>query len=64
MNNPDWRDVDGTVILQIPDEMPYREVLEIVRMVSDVTKCEGGYESAFTCGGDILFFHLTDCESD
>ena len=53
----------GTVLIHIPDDMPYNKVRQIVLVITEVTKVEGGRESSFTCGNDIMFFKITEDES-
>lgn len=64
MNRDDWKDVKGTVMIRPPEGMSYFEFQPIIKAVTKVTRVEGGYESSFTLSGDILFFHMTETESD
>lgn len=57
-------EIRGTVLIHPPDEMVYCEFMSIVKAVSEITRVEGGYESSFTLGGDILFFNISEDESD
>lgn len=57
-------EIRGTVLIHPPDDMRYCEFMSIVKAVSETTRVEGGYESSFTLCGDILFFNISENESD
>ena len=57
-------EIRGTILIQPPDDMRYCEFMPIIKVISEITGVEGGYESSFSLGGDILFFNISENESD
>ena len=62
--NPNWKDVLGTVLIDIPDDAPFYTVRQIINAVTVVTGTESGYQMAISCSGTMMFFHMTEQESD
>lgn len=59
-----WNDVKGTVLIRPSEDMTYSDLKKIVKAITEITRVDGGYASSFTTGGDILFFHMSEKESD
>ena len=55
---------NGTVTMTIPDDMVYSDVCKIINAVTEVTLYEGGRESSLTGAGDLIFYYITEKESD
>lgn len=62
--NPNWKKTLGTVLMDPPDDTGFLVIRTIINAVTIVTGTEGGYQMAITCNGTIMFFHLTEQESD
>ena len=64
MNEESFYDVNGTVIIDPPEDMLYSDIKKIVGAVTQVTGHEGGYTMSMTVGGSMMFFHMTEEQSD
>lgn len=59
-----WESILGTVLIDPPDDMQFKDLGHIIDAVTYATRVECGHEMAITCGGTMMFFHLTEEESD
>ena len=59
-----WETIYGNVMLQPPEDATFEQIVDVVRVITEVTRTEGGRDMTITCSGDLIWFHMTPEEAD
>lgn len=59
-----WETIYGNVMFQPPEDATFEQIVNVVRVITEITKTEGGRDMTITCSGDLIWFHMTPEEAD
>lgn len=59
-----WENIYGNVMLQPPDDATFKQIVDVVKVITEVTRIEGGRDMSISCGGDLVWYHMTPEEGD
>lgn len=59
-----WETICGNVMLQPPDDATFEQIVDVVKIITEVTRIEGGRDMSISCGGDLVWYHMTPEEAD